>query len=165
MTDAHNATQGAVYSCRCLNVRIYPNSTQTTPPELITPQAEYTQVYVGEDGIQVVSNEILISFLPPNFLQAHPHVTLRTRTRGVPIEGTSRCSRYTTLTCLICQDLVYRVYQTVPIDLEGKEGPLLPTEDWVENEIMKSPNGWVEVSYQCLVSFSFSPSTAARTLP
>ncbi|KAF8634801.1 hypothetical protein AX15_000713, partial [Amanita polypyramis BW_CC] len=80
----------------------------------------------------------------------HPHVTLRTRTRSTLVEGTSRCARYTTLTCLICEVLVYRVYQVVPVVIEGKEGPLLPTEEWVENEIMKSSSGWIEVSSQCL---------------
>ncbi len=83
--------------------------------------------------------------------QAHPHLTLRTRTRGVPIDGTSRCARYTTLTCLVCEALVYRVYQIVPIDIQGKEGPLLPTEDWVEDEIMKSSTGWIQVDNHCLV--------------
>ncbi|KAF8638621.1 hypothetical protein AX17_002162 [Amanita inopinata Kibby_2008] len=121
-----------VYTCRCLNVRIYPTNTQIAPPKPNT-DPEYTQVYVGDDGIVV----------------AHPHITLRTRMRGIPIEGTSRCGRYTTLTCLICEVLVYRVYQIVPIDIEGKEGPLLPTEDWVENEIMKSSSGWIEVSNKC----------------
>lgn len=83
-------------------------------------------------------------FLHPGPSICHP---LRTRTRGTP-----RCGRYTALTCLICEALVYRVYQVVPIDIEGKEGPLLPTEEWVENEIMKSSSGWIEVSNQCLVS-------------
>jgi len=85
------------------------------------------------------------------FLQIHPQVTLRTRSRGVPITGTPQCTRYTSLTCLICRTLVYRVHQVVPMDIEGKEGPQLPTDDWVEQEIMKSSTGWIEVHIDCLV--------------
>ncbi|PFH49246.1 hypothetical protein AMATHDRAFT_5063 [Amanita thiersii Skay4041] len=129
------ATHGqlSLFSCHCLNIRIAPQHPQSTPPNpAIGP--EFIQVYVGEEGINVI----------------HPHITIRTRTRGIPIEGTSRCRRYTTLTCLICDVLAYRVFQVVPIDVDGKEGPLLPTDDWVEKEVMKSSTGWIEVSNQCL---------------
>ncbi|KAF8345575.1 hypothetical protein F5887DRAFT_965708 [Amanita rubescens] len=123
-----------VYACPCLNVHLVSTAPPPHPPDL--PQDDnFTQLYVADDGIRV----------------AHPHLTLRTRTRGVPIDGTSRCARYTTLTCLVCEALVYRVYQVVPIDIQGKEGPLLPTEDWVEDEIMKSSTGWIQVGNQCLV--------------
>ncbi|KIL70399.1 hypothetical protein M378DRAFT_67776 [Amanita muscaria Koide BX008] len=135
MADATHNPGVSVYSCRCLNVRIYPAPQQSAPPNP-NEDPEFSQCYVGEDGIHVV----------------HPHVTLRTRTRGLPIGGTSRCGRYTTLTCLICEVLAYRVYQIVPSDIEGKEGPLLPTEEWVENEVMKSSTGWIEPSDQCLVN-------------
>lgn len=87
------------------------------------------------------------------FLQVHPQVTLRNRSRGVVIAGTTRCTRYTSLTCLICKILVYRVYQVVPLDIEGKDGPQLPTDEWVEEEIMKSPSGWIEIHQECRVSF------------
>lgn len=86
------------------------------------------------------------------FTQAHPHITLRNRMRGTSIKGTSRCSRYTSLTCLICEVLVYRVHQIISLDVEGRDGPLLPTEEWVEHELMKSSTGWVEVHKQSLVS-------------
>lgn len=56
------------------------------------------------------------------------------------------------LSCLVCEILVYRVYQTIPVDLEGKEGPILPTDKWVEAETMKSPSGWIEIHKDCLVS-------------
>jgi hypothetical protein len=91
------------------------------------------------------------------FLQAHPQVTVRTRTRGVPIAGTSRYARFTTITCLVCDLLVYRVYQTYAADVEGKDGPLLPTEDWVERDVLKSLTGWIEVHKHCLVRFSPGP--------
>jgi len=88
-------------------------------------------------------------------MQVHTQVTLRTRSRGIPIGGTTRCTRYTSLTCLICQTLTYRVYQVVPLIVEGKDGPQLPTEDWVEKEILKSSTGWIEVHASCLVSGSY----------
>jgi hypothetical protein len=84
-------------------------------------------------------------------------MTVRTRTRGVHVVGTSRYARFTTITCLVCDLLVYRVYQTYLADIEGKDGPLLPTEDWVERDILKSLSGWIEVSKQCLVRFSPVP--------
>jgi hypothetical protein len=142
------------YSCKCLNVRIRAAAPHGSPPQVAT-DSEYNQVYAGEEGITVVSEcgSCWISECSITFLQAHPQLTLRIRARGVPITGTPRCSRYTSLTCLICQVLVYRVHQVVPLDIEGKDGPLLPTEDWVEEEIMKSSNGWIETHIQCLVSF------------
>ena len=36
--------------------------------------------------------------------------------------------------------------------MQGQEGPQLPTEEWVEQEIMKSSSGWIEVHNQCSVS-------------
>lgn len=52
----------------------------------------------------------------------------------------------------MCQVLVYRVSQIIPVEVEGKDGPLIPTEDWVEQEVMKSTSGWIEVHKGCLVS-------------
>ena len=66
--------------------------------------------------------------------------------------------RYMSLTCLICDMLVYRVVQLFPPDVESTDGPVLPTEDWVEQETLKSSTGWFELSKACLVSSSiFSP--------
>ena len=79
-------------------------------------------------------------------------MTMRTRKMGPPIANTGRCIRYTTLTCLICQTLAYRVQQLVPLDIDGQEGPLLPSLDWVELETLKSLHGWVEIHSSCLVS-------------
>lgn len=75
---------------------------------------------------------------------------------GFPLGDTNRCVRYMTLTCLLCQTLAYRVQQLVPLDVEGQEGPLLPTYDWVEQDILMSSSGWIEVHSNCLVS-CFSP--------
>lgn len=54
--------------------------------------------------------------------------------------------------------LVYRVHQVVSLEAEGKDGPMLPTDDWVEEEILRSPSGWIEVHKNCLVSISASTS-------
>ena len=80
---------------------------------------------------------------------------MRTRKMGLPLVDTNRCVRYTTLTCLLCQTLAYRVQQLVPQDVEGQEGPLLPTHDWVEQDILMSSSGWIEVHSNCLVSNLF----------
>lgn len=80
---------------------------------------------------------------------------MRTRKMGPPLGGTNRCVRYTTLTCLLCQTLAYRVQQLVPLDVEGQEGPLLPTYDWVEQDILMSSSGWIDVHSNCLVSHLF----------
>ncbi|KAG5639699.1 hypothetical protein H0H81_005882 [Sphagnurus paluster] len=121
------------FTCKCLNVRIGLVATNSAAPDPIQ-DPNFLPVYVGEEGISVT----------------HPQVTVRTRTRGVPIAGTSRFSRYTTITCLLCDLVVYRVYQTYSADIEGKDGPLLPTEDWVERDVMKSLSGWIEVHKDCL---------------
>ncbi|KAJ6515400.1 hypothetical protein C8R45DRAFT_956389 [Mycena sanguinolenta] len=121
------------YACGCLNVRITPVSpapAQSTDP-VSTP--DFSSVHVADEGIAV----------------AHPQVTLRIRTRG-ELTSRNRRARYTSLTCLICQVLVYRVHQTVALDADGRDGPLAPNEDWVEQDILKSPSGWIEVHSRCL---------------
>ena len=56
------------------------------------------------------------------------------------------------LTCLVCQTLVYRVLQVITPDIDYGEGPVPPTEDWVESELLKTPSGWIEVYQDCIVS-------------
>ncbi|KAF8214059.1 hypothetical protein K438DRAFT_1956160 [Mycena galopus ATCC 62051] len=124
---------GSAYACGCLNVRITPvspGSSQCTDP-VSTP--DFSRVHVADEGIAV----------------AHPQVTLRIRTRG-DMASRNRRARYTSLTCLICRVLVYRVHQIVSLDADGRDGPLMPTEDWVEQDILKSPSGWIEVHTRCL---------------
>ncbi|TFK25928.1 hypothetical protein FA15DRAFT_667919 [Coprinopsis marcescibilis] len=128
MSVAVHGDHATTYTCRCLNVSIHTATTDTAPPESVDDPA-YKQVFVGE-GIEI----------------KHPQLTLRSRKRVSAVSGTNRYSRYTTLKCLVCNIPVYRVFQTIPSDVEGKDGPILPSEDYVEKEIMKSPNGWVEVS-------------------
>ena len=62
-----------------------------------------------------------------------------------------------TVTCLICGLLTYRVAQQVTPDLGTEEGPVLPTDDWVEKELCKSATGWIEVFQDTLVSGRFLP--------
>lgn len=50
------------YSCKCLNVRIQPMATETMATELIE-DADYTQVFVGEEGIVIVSVIALKKYL------------------------------------------------------------------------------------------------------
>lgn len=36
--------------------------------------------------------------------------------------------------------------------MDAAEGPILPTEEWVEHEILQSGSGWIELAKECLVS-------------
>ncbi|KAL0957268.1 hypothetical protein HGRIS_001082 [Hohenbuehelia grisea] len=45
---------------------------------------------------------------------------------------------------------VYRIYQIVPIDVEGKDGPLVPLEGWTEQEVKQSQTGRIYVHKDCL---------------
>ncbi|KAH7931149.1 hypothetical protein BV22DRAFT_1052884 [Leucogyrophana mollusca] len=135
MTDEHQ--DDVAHACKCLNIRIRPQPHHDKPPDFLRSgpgDSEYTLTYVGEEGLHV----------------AHPQVTMRTRKLGPLVADSSRCIRFTTLACLLCQSLVYRVQQQVPPNIEGQEGPLLPTHDWVEQETLKSSSGWIEVHRDCL---------------
>ncbi|KIM46487.1 hypothetical protein M413DRAFT_441575 [Hebeloma cylindrosporum] len=142
--------QNTPYACRCLNVRITTSSPPSASPEY-PRDPNYTPVFVKDDGISVI----------------HPQVTVRLPSKGVAIPGTSRHSRFTTVCCLFCQLNIYRVHQTIPSEVVGGEVTLLPTEEWVEHEIMKSASGWIEIHKQSIVgddisnaenSSSFAPS-------
>ena len=60
------------------------------------------------------------------------------------------------LTCLICESLVYRISQVILPDVESGEGLVLPTDEWVEKEVLKSADGWIEVAQDALVSVAMS---------
>ncbi|KAL4081397.1 hypothetical protein V8B97DRAFT_1922557 [Scleroderma yunnanense] len=127
----------AAMACSCLNIRIWPQPDHGKPPDFLiagSTDPDYTLTYVSEQGIAI----------------EHPQMTMRTRKMGPPIPDTARCIRYTTLTCLICQTLAYRVQQLVPLDIDDQQGPLLPSLDWVEQETLKSVHGFVEVHNTCL---------------
>lgn len=65
-------------------------------------------------------------------------------------------TRYTSLTCLICQTLIYRVLHAITPDLDSDEGPIQPTEDWVEDDLLQTSSGWIEVFEDCIVRPFFS---------
>lgn len=70
--------------------------------------------------------------------------------------GKTETVRTVTLTCLICDTLVYRVSQVISPDVESGEGLVLPTDDWVEKEVLRSADGWIEVSKDILVCAFFN---------
>ena len=87
-------------------------------------------------------------------LQAHIQLTLRNkgpRTERRVGEKTE-AARVVSLTCLICESLVYRISQVISPDVESSEGLVLPTDEWVEKEVLKSADGWTEVFQDALVS-------------
>ena len=86
--------------------------------------------------------------------QVHTQLTLRIRSRAkLTVKGdTEEYTRYTSLKCLICRTLVYRVFQVVSPDVDLTEGPVAPSEDWAESELLKSLSGWIEVYKDCIVS-------------
>ncbi|KAF9236214.1 hypothetical protein BU15DRAFT_89261 [Melanogaster broomeanus] len=136
---ANICQNGATRACKCLNVRILPQPQSGKPPNFLmntSSDSEYTLTYVGEQGLAI----------------AHPQLTMRTRKMGPPTADISRRIRFTTLTCLVCQTLAYRVQQLVASDVDGQEGPLLPSPDWVEQEALLSSSGWIEVHKSCLVA-------------
>ncbi|GJJ07407.1 hypothetical protein Clacol_001609 [Clathrus columnatus] len=50
-----------------------------------------------------------------------------------------------TLHCLECKTRAYRVIQDVPVGSEAREGPVTTNDGWVEQDIITSRNGWIEV--------------------
>ncbi|KAJ3800373.1 hypothetical protein GGU11DRAFT_773481 [Lentinula aff. detonsa] len=121
------------YSCKCINVQLQSSTPPTTGAQSnLPPASEWTTVFVPQDeDIKII----------------YPHLTLRSRHRAPYIPDPTRCARYTTLTCLSCRTLVYRVHQTVLLDDEMniREGPII-TKGWAETEVLHSSSGWLEVS-------------------
>lgn len=59
--------------------------------------------------------------------------------------------------CLVCERIVYRVTTEEGDLAEAKEGPIMPGDDWVEDDVLRSKNGWIEVNVGpdgCLVGLS-----------
>ena len=50
----------------------------------------------------------------------------------------------------------------VPPDIEAREGPIMPSEDWFEQDVLLSASGWIEVHVGrsgCIVShFTSTPA-------
>ncbi|KAI0268231.1 hypothetical protein BC834DRAFT_968437 [Gloeopeniophorella convolvens] len=124
----------SLYACACLNVRIRVHEPPpSAPPAPALADPHHVSIYAGDDGISVV----------------HPQLTLRSRTVSEPDHSNASESllrRRTSLTCLICRTSVYRVLQLIPPDLDASEGPVLPTEEWVEQQVLRSASGWIELS-------------------
>lgn len=121
------------YACKCLNVRIYsqPNPKDATP----STDDEYIPTSVDDDGIVI----------------QHSQLTLRMRSKAVPdSKDPSKSIRYMSLICLNCQSLVYRVSRFSTLNGEERPGPILPTEEWVEKDILKTSTGTIEVHKGCL---------------
>nr|GAT58491.1 predicted protein [Mycena chlorophos] len=116
--------------------------TTTTAPAAAS--VAFTPLYVGDEGISV----------------SHLQLTARSQSRSEAVSNNRR-ARYVSLTCLICQTLVYRVQQIVPLDADTRDGPLLPTEDWVEQDLLKSSSGWIEVHEQCLAGDAIAKAEAS----
>ena len=55
------------------------------------------------------------------------------------------------LICLNCQSPVYRVSRSSSLNGEERPGPVIPTEEWVEKDVLKTSTGKVEVHKGCLV--------------
>ncbi|KAJ4479132.1 hypothetical protein J3R30DRAFT_3474476 [Lentinula aciculospora] len=127
--------QSTSYSCKCINIQLrsQPPPSPGTQSDL-PPAPEWMTVFVPQD------EDIKIVF---------PHLTLRSRHRGPYIPDPTRCARYTTVTCLSCQTLVYRIHQVVSFDDEAniREGPIVTkVRGWAETEVLRSSSGWLEVS-------------------
>ncbi|KAF8525314.1 hypothetical protein JB92DRAFT_2877459 [Gautieria morchelliformis] len=116
------------YSCRCHNIAI--NAYGTSPGPTTNPDTDYHRVFVGESGIHI----------------NHHYLTLRTRSRAQELQTSpNKLLQHLALSCLACRSLVYRVSQEISRGYEAREGPVVPTEDWVEQEALLSKTGWVEV--------------------
>ncbi|KAL0580512.1 hypothetical protein V5O48_001499 [Marasmius crinis-equi] len=122
------------YACNCLNVKLRCKRVDENPD--LPSSQDYTPVYIERD------EDIKITF---------PHLTLRTRKRAPFVPDPTKTARYTSLTCLCCETLVYRIHQVVSVDDHHnlKEGPII-TKGWTETEVLRSSSGWVEVHQHVL---------------
>ncbi|KAF9651124.1 hypothetical protein BDM02DRAFT_977785 [Thelephora ganbajun] len=121
------------YACKCLNVRIYsqPNPKTASP----SVDDDYIPTCVDDDGIVI----------------QHSQLTLRMRSKAVPdSKDPSKTIRYMSLICLNCQSPVYRVSRSSTLSGEERPGPVIPTEEWVEKDVLKASTGKVEVHKGCL---------------
>ncbi|KZW03725.1 hypothetical protein EXIGLDRAFT_743476 [Exidia glandulosa HHB12029] len=118
------------YSCNCLNVTITPNG---HPQPAKDAPAQFLTVTVPDDGVVI----------------AHPQLTLRDRSK--PVEPTVQ---HVSLSCLVCNTLVYRVAQTIHPGEEAREGPVVPVAEWAEQDVLLSSTGLIDVSVACLTGDS-----------
>ncbi|KAF9498771.1 hypothetical protein BDN71DRAFT_1442703 [Pleurotus eryngii] len=128
---------GRQFACKCLNMRIREQPAAPPPPPEWRADSNWERVYVGDKGITI----------------AHPQLTSRVRWRGPVSNESSRSPRYISLMCLVCKAYVYRIYQNTPSEAD-KDAPNVAPEGWIEQEIMKSLSGWIEVQKECLTGES-----------
>lgn len=147
----------------CLPTMLVPASTCTSVP-FILPHPHCLLLSV----MKIISPSMLLRMAFPSYnpslpyflyilfiflLQVHPQLTLRSRAHSKAHSDSDRfLHRHTSLTCLICRLSVYRVLQLIPLDMDSTEGPVLPTEEWAEDQVLQSGSGWIEMAKQCLVS-------------
>ncbi|KAL1741039.1 hypothetical protein HDZ31DRAFT_2208, partial [Schizophyllum fasciatum] len=126
-----------VFSCRCLNVRVREAPADGAPPPFVRAgaDADFCPLYVGGAGGGVEAT--------------HPQLTLRERSRSAPLPDSPHSARYTSLACLLCQTVVYRVREVVSPENEVREGPVLPSDSWVEVDVLRSADGWIEIHKAC----------------
>ncbi|KDQ20592.1 hypothetical protein BOTBODRAFT_40719 [Botryobasidium botryosum FD-172 SS1] len=117
------------YACPCLNVRLA-SSPADVPPHHRALEPGYQPLFVGEHGITIV----------------HNHLTLRTRTNR-PV------GYYTALSCLVCRTLIYRVASTNPGEVLS-EGPVVQSDNWVHEEVLRSKDGFVECNVAACITSS-----------
>ncbi|TFY72895.1 hypothetical protein EVG20_g85 [Dentipellis fragilis] len=135
----------AEYACKCLNIRIRAQPTGGSPP--VVQGGEFVPVHVGDQGISAV----------------HPELTLRSRTRAKSSADSNMLRRHICLTCLNCSSLVYRIEHIEPANMEGGEGPVLPTDEWAEHEVLRTSSGWIELSKGCLDQESIAKAAASKS--
>ncbi|KAA1466459.1 hypothetical protein DENSPDRAFT_925878 [Dentipellis sp. KUC8613] len=135
----------AEYACKCLNIRIRAQPTGDSPP--VVQGGEFIPVHVGDQGISAV----------------HPELTLRSRTRAKSSADSNMLRRHVYLTCLNCSSLVYRIEHIEPPNMEGGEGPVLPTDEWAEHEVLRTSSGWIELSKGCLDQESIAKAAASKS--
>ncbi|KAF5393035.1 hypothetical protein D9757_001196 [Collybiopsis confluens] len=130
---ASNEQGTVMHACKCLNVQLRSSPPPSSSAESGLPSASgWSTIFVAQD------EDIKITY---------PHLTLRSRHRAPYIPDPTRCARYTTLTCLACKTLVYRIHQAVSIDDEVsiREGPIV-LKGWAETEVLRSSSGWLELA-------------------
>ncbi|KIJ56599.1 hypothetical protein M422DRAFT_22755 [Sphaerobolus stellatus SS14] len=114
------------FSCRCHNIHIEAFELKA----LDEAHQDFQGAFVGDNGIHI----------------SHHCLTLRTRDKAEPVDNSSKnLIQHLSLSCLACKTHVYRIAQEVTPGTEAREGPILPSEDWYEEQTLCSKNGWIEI--------------------
>ncbi len=96
-------------------------------------------------GLINVALEAISDFNPlVPFLQLYSELTLRSRSSAF-VDSEGQKFQTVSVKCLACDISVYRIKTEVSPDMDAKEGPMLPEEDWAEHDVLRSRTGWIEV--------------------